>query len=319
MSWIYITPLRAQSHTPAVTVRSVDDDTEGKQKDDVRRRITSGESTEPMEDLISALSGSVHVSQDQYDLKALQVSKPCESQTKKQCLISQEYLAATIALPNIPISPANAFRPLPPSRSASTTRKHFHDSFHPDAPALSGSASFPSPGLASSANGAFWNSAEDVSMTTQVSRPGTLRRTSSYGFGGTKEFAQSASISSDAYSSFQNDAFAPLYEQPAPADRWRGFAQGEAPNPWAGFAGTSNAFGPRIPPSSNMGDAQRTADARLEPQQVGGEDEEAMDEEWADQSMDVVDDVDSVEDVMGFDVAESNTGYGGWERGRRKE
>ncbi|KAK1924400.1 hypothetical protein DB88DRAFT_510762 [Papiliotrema laurentii] len=239
-----------------------------------------------MEDLISALSGSVHVSQDQYDLKAL-----------------EEYLAATIALPNIPISPANAFRPLPPSRSASTTRKHFHDSFHPDAPALSGSASFPSPGLASSANGAFWNSAEDVSMTTQVSRPGTLRRTSSYGFGGTKEFAQSATISSDAYSSFQNDAFAPLYEQPAPADRWRGFAQGEAPNPWAGFAGTSNAF----------------ADARLEPQQVGGEDEEAMDEEWADQSMDVVDDVDSVEDVMGFDVAESNTGYGGWERGRRKE
>ena len=161
-------------------------------------------------------------------------------------------------------------------------------------------------------NVGFWNSSEDVSMTTPMGRPGILKRSSSYGFTASKDFVQQTSLNNDTFASFQNDAFAPMYTQPSP-DRWAGF-QSEKPNPWAGFVGSTNTFG-RIPIQQD-GISEQVEQVQ---DRSGNDspDQDAMDEEWADQSMEMVEDEDSVEDAMGYDQEEDiQVGYGQSQRGR---
>jgi hypothetical protein len=49
------------------------------------------------------------------------------------------------------------------------------------------------------------------------------------------------------------------------------------------------------------------------------DDDDAMDEEWAEQGVDEIEEEEIVEQVMGLDRPEGeyDMGYGNWERGRR--
>jgi hypothetical protein len=97
----------------------------------------------------------------------------------------------------------------------------------------------------------------------------------------------------------------------------------EKTNPWAGFNGTSSAF--------SFGQKPAVVEERQEEQSsqqqtwngvnVNEGDDEMMDEDWAEQDMDDIDDESSVEEVMGLSggQGEYDNGFGGWERGRRKE
>ena len=51
-----------------------------------------------------------------------------------------------------------------------------------------------------------------------------------------------------------------------------------------------------------------------------GDDDDAMDEEWAEQGVDEIEEEEVVEQVMGLDRPEGeyDMGYGNWERGRRQ-
>lgn len=152
-------------------------------------------------------------------------------------------------------------------------------------------------------------------MSTPAQRPGALRRTSSYGFGGTKEFVAQQQ---DTYAAFQEDAFAPLYQGSTPHSAPNTFV--EKQNPWAGFNGASSAFGYRQPGQQGLENAQERGRQVYQPeemeQRAGRMEEEVMDEEWADQCMDEMDDEDSVEDAMGLDEQRTDryqyqTGFSG--------
>lgn len=150
-------------------------------------------------------------------------------------------------------------------------------------------------------------------------RPGALRRTSSYGFGGAKEYVPLNLGQQDTYAAFQEDAFAPLYQGSSlpPADR-------EGQNPWAGFSGASNAFGYRQPQTDvtrlGVGVAQDRGRQLFQPPSAAShpgteqEEDEAMDEEWTDQSMDEVDDEDSVDEGLGAeDQGHGMNEYASWD------
>ena len=273
-----------------------------------------------MDDLIGELTRNVHVSQEGYELKALQVSHHIVILEDKS-LTAQDYLAATISMPNVAISPVTSFRPLPPSRSTSSTRKHglyqaqLHHAFHAEGSTSNSAfpAPYPSPGLALSNNG-FWNSAEDVTMpmTAPPQRPSTLRRTSSYGTYTLN--AQYAGNSTDTYS-FGDDAFAPLCQQPKMTY--------DKANPWAGFSGTSSAFGFGQKPAvvQERQEEQPRQDQAWNGNIANDGDDEMMDEDWAEHTVDEDDDENSVEEAMGLSAGqeEFEKSFGNWERGRRKE
>ena len=192
-----------------------------------------------MDELVSAMRGNVHVSQDGYDLKALQVSvrifPPAFEALHMLCLpllglvlTEQDYLARTITIPQVQSSPATHLQPLPPSRSVSSTRKHnsLPTPQFPPGTAVSTPYDF---GPQSSAAKGYFHSAEDVSMAAQAQRPAALRRSSSF-----------AGETLEIETEFQDDAFAPLFARSAPADPWRGFTQKSSA--WGAFSGASPAF-----------------------------------------------------------------------------
>ncbi|WVQ67826.1 uncharacterized protein L199_006031 [Kwoniella botswanensis] len=290
--------------------------------------------TATMDDLVASLGGSMHVSPD---LKAL-----------------QEYLAQNIVRPSssIPLSsPGISFRPIPPSRSTSSTRKPT---------SLPSSYSYPDPNMGMipqaypspiSQHNSFFGSFQDDSImnvntpTIHTQRPGgPLRRSSSYGFGLAPPSPQTA------YSSFEADAFAPLWQQQQQQ------TQVQVQDPWAKIRSAQgsnvNAFsqyqqhqhqqaGPSQQPASGFGSFRPPQGFGLVHQHqyhpigvgMGGtpptppaeDDEEMMDEDSIDAEMDNYDDEeDTVERVMGLtstSVAIQGQGRGdvdSWARGRRK-
>lgn len=125
-------------------------------------------------------------------------------------------------------------------------------------------------------------------------------------------------MNGDTYS-FQNDAFAPMYQPPPPqqaTNQW-GYANEKA-NPWAGFSGTSNAFGYRQE-SLPVQEVRETREPERQERQWMDDDDE-MDEEWNEEGVDEIEEEEVVEQVMGLDRPEGeyNMGYGNWERGRRQ-
>jgi len=150
-------------------------------------------------------------------------------------------------------------------------------------------------------------------MPAPPQRPGTLRRTSSYGTYSLN--AQYAANTTDTYS-FGDDAFAPLCQQPKMTY--------DKANPWAGFSGTSSAFGFGKKPAvveERQEEEQPRAQQAWNGNNANDGDDEMMDEDWAEQDMDEIDDESSVENVMGLSAGqgEYENSFGGWERGRRKE
>jgi len=152
-----------------------------------------------MEDLIATISGGMHVGQEGYDLRAL-----------------QEYLAQHISHPplGMPLSPSAPYRRVQSSRSTSTTRKtsSLPPSYQIDTNTASAQP-YPSP----IAQTSFPPStvSEEMIISTPVQRPGSLRRSSSYGF---------SAPASPGYAAFEGDAFAPLWDtqkmQAGPSDPW---------------------------------------------------------------------------------------------------
>ncbi|WRT66218.1 uncharacterized protein IL334_003171 [Kwoniella shivajii] len=285
--------------------------------------------TSTMEDLIASLGGSMHVSQEAYDLKAL-----------------QEYLAQTMVRPTLPLSPNISFRPIPPSRSTSSTRKptslpSSYANFESNVP-----QPYPSP----MSQASFHSFTEDPSMNvttpTLAQRPGgPLRRSSSYGFGCSVQVTPSSPPTS--YSAFDADAFAPLWQQPTSS-------QAHAQDSWARMSNqqsSSNAFAQsQHYGGDNGGPSQACAFGAFRPPQgfgmgmnqqgfqyMGGrpptppdEGDEEMDEDAIDAEMDDDDEEeeDKVERVMGLsatgagDRIPHHNQYGGqdidiWGRGRR--
>ncbi|KAL7421767.1 hypothetical protein Q5752_003538 [Cryptotrichosporon argae] len=169
-----------------------------------------------MDDLIASLSGTVHVSQEAYDLEAVKA-----------------HFARTLVLPvlPIPLSPVSPSRPLPGSRSQSRTRPppmHFDTGAHQP---------FPSPALV------FQPAADaSMSMLTPSGRPNPTR-TGSYGFAhlpapGAQTQSEPSSPSALEY---EADTFAPMWTD----DAWAPAAAAPPPkSPWAAFGGpgASNAF-----------------------------------------------------------------------------
>ncbi|KAI9639625.1 uncharacterized protein MKK02DRAFT_39949 [Dioszegia hungarica] len=194
-----------------------------------------------MDELIQSMNGGAHVSQD---LQAL-----------------QEYLNQNIHAPALHPS-SSAFRNLPPSRSTSTNRNpplhlgaHVHSLSHESY--LPGAYATPlqTPCIR-----------EDPSMpSSSSSRPRTLRRSSSYGFGSASGSSQSRSASPYAEFSggaFEGDAFAPLVQpEHIPADPWAKWKQQspESASAWSAFGGGGqfaqpkhmNGFGMGAQPSNH--------------------------------------------------------------------
>ncbi|WVR07185.1 hypothetical protein IAU60_004226 [Kwoniella sp. DSM 27419] len=277
--------------------------------------------TATMEDLIASLGGSMHVSQEGYDLKAL-----------------QDFLARTISRPALPLASPNApFRPIPPSRSTSVTRKPSSGPTSYSYPESSGVPQpYPSPMMQSS----FSSIAEDgqmlITAATPLQRPGgPLRRSSSYGFGCA---ANGPSSPATTYSSFDTDAFAPLYqEQVQSSDPWARM-RGQPSSAFGAYPG-ENMAGPSTfaaQPSAFGNGVFRQAQGFGQPQQAFGgmqrgrqptppdEEDEEMDEDAIDAEMDEdEDEEESVERVMGLNVGgdvevDQAGGDVMWGRGRRK-
>ncbi|RSH81578.1 hypothetical protein EHS25_006200 [Saitozyma podzolica] len=283
-----------------------------------------------MDDLIATISGGMHVSQEGYDLKAL-----------------QEYLAQTIVLPNLPpgMSPSTSYRPVPPSRAPSMTRKpSSYPSSHVDLPAYGQPIASPMNHHHHTHTHAY--AADQPSSPLQ--RPSTLRRSSSYGFGGVQASASSPY-------GFESDAFAPLAQQQQSVDPWaRMRAAEKTSNPWAGTQWEQAGPSSYQPPHMNQGFGA-FGGARYQSPSRGGmfrgrqgpgedtaeeDDDDMMDEDRASAGMDEEDEEDSVERVMGIGGEEDErAGFGvrgsawgapqpgafgqsgqtfDWERGRRK-
>ncbi|OCF60431.1 hypothetical protein L486_00064 [Kwoniella mangroviensis CBS 10435] len=286
--------------------------------------------TATMDDLVASLGGSMHVSPD---LKAL-----------------QEYLAQNIVRPSssIPLSsPGISFRPIPPSRSTSSTRKptSLPSSYsYPDSNMDMISQAYPSP--ISQHNSFFGSSLYQDDTTMNVSTPnlqrpgGPLRRSSSYGFG------QAPPSPQTAYSNFEADAFAPLWQQQQQQiqvqvqDPWAKIrsAQGSNVNAFSQYHQHQHA-GPSQQPTSGFGSFRPPQGFGLvhqhqnhpmgmsetPPTPPAEDDEEMMDEDSIDAEMDDYDDEeDTVERVMGItstSVVMQGQGRGdgdSWARGRRK-
>ncbi|WVW83736.1 hypothetical protein I302_105757 [Kwoniella bestiolae CBS 10118] len=278
--------------------------------------------TATMDDLIASLGGSMHVSPD---LKAL-----------------QDYLAQNMVRPSMPLSPNVSFRPIPPSRSTSSTRKpnSLPSSYtYPESNMLQ---AYPSPIYQQNS---YFGSFQDetlmsVTTPTQAQRPGgPLRRSSSYGFG----FGQAPPSPQTAYANFESDAFAPLWQeqqqqqyqhQQQAQDPWAKM-RAQGPNAFSGYnaqAGPShgNAFG-GFRPAQGFGITQQPM-METPPTPPAEDDEEMMDEDCIDAEMDDYnEEEDTVERVMG--ITSNSVGmdgrtmeqYGGqrdhddiWGRGRRK-
>ncbi|OCF36727.1 hypothetical protein I317_02971 [Kwoniella heveanensis CBS 569] len=283
-----------------------------------------------MDDLIASLGGSMHVSQEGYDLKAL-----------------QEYLAQTMVRPSLPLSPNPAFRPIPPSRSASSTRKpsSLPSSYtFPDG-GMNMNQAYPYPSPISTAFSSYADEPQllNAATPTGIQRPGTLRRSSSYGFGCAINVNVAAPSSPSAsYSAFESDAFAPLWQQQQmeSQDPWakiRAAQQGDAFHQYGynsashgqdnAFAGSSQSSGfGAFRPAQGFGLAQQTY-----PMGIGGspptppaEDDEEMDEEYIDCEMDEEEEEeDRVERVMGLSALDGSEdqyadGDEMFGRGRRK-
>ncbi|KAK8864264.1 hypothetical protein IAR55_001510 [Kwoniella newhampshirensis] len=282
--------------------------------------------TATMDDLIASLSGSMHVSQEGYDLKML-----------------QEYLSQHMALPTLPLSPNTTYRPIPGSRSVSSTRKPISlpSSYYAEAPI---SQPYPSP-LSQASFGSYNDDVPSHFMlndpTPTGQRPNHLRRSSSYGFG----CAVVPSSPSTTYSSFESDAFAPVWQQQVERqvqtnqDPWssmRGdsgfgdgggqlngssFGFGAGQSQWqstaSGSSQSSSGFGAFRPPQG-FGQIQHRV-----PPTPPIEDDEEMDEDCVDAEMEMEEDeedrveramgLSGVDEVYGTDAAEEV-----WGRGRRK-
>lgn len=181
-----------------------------------------------MEDLVATVSGSMHVSQERYDLQNF-----------------RDYLAQNMVVPSQMSQPGF----LPPSRSTSTTRKTMA---MPQPVTTPNHQPYPSP--------VPHNSYTDYGAV----RPGgSLQRQTSYGFGrpveldGMDEAGPSSPMSYDAFAS---DAFAPLKRpHDEAADPWARMKQASAfgqqqhqqssqqqqagpSNPWAAFGRSTNGF-----------------------------------------------------------------------------
>ncbi|WVF71607.1 hypothetical protein IAT40_006415 [Kwoniella sp. CBS 6097] len=297
--------------------------------------VATAPATATMDDLIASLGGSMHVSQEGYDLKAL-----------------QEYLAQTMVRPSLPLSPNPAFRPIPPSRSASSTRKpsSLPSSYtYPDGGMnmnMSLNQAYPYPSPMSSTFSSYAEEPQllNAATPTGIQRPGTLRRSSSYGFGCAINVNVAAPSSPSAsYSAFESDAFAPLWQQQQmevqdPWAKMRSAQQGDAFHQYgynSATHGQENAFaGPSQPsgfgafrPAQGFGLAQQGYPMQLghSPPTPPAEDDEEMDEDYIDAEMDEEEEEeeDRVERVMGLSAMDGAEGqyadgdemYG---RGRRK-
>ncbi|ORY32559.1 hypothetical protein BCR39DRAFT_522843 [Naematelia encephala] len=244
-----------------------------------------------MEDLVASLGGNMHVSQDGYELKAL-----------------HEFLSQNLAMPPItPMSPTAHFHGMPSSRSASVTRKPTSlPSTYPYTDALN--QPLPTP----SAYSMYPAEHDDEPMFSP--RPGTLRRSSSYGFG---------TPVNAGLSGFESDAFAPLAFGGPSAKPPAGSS-----NPWAAFQKQPTQVQVQVQ------EVQGSNDPEPESQDYGGdedyedEDDERMmmDEDEADESMmDEDEEEEKVERVMGIGGSGQRSSWGsfggqgaaGWDRGRR--
>ncbi|WWC70348.1 uncharacterized protein I206_104298 [Kwoniella pini CBS 10737] len=286
--------------------------------------------TATMDDLVASLGGSMHVSSD---LKAL-----------------QEYLAQNMIRPTIqlPLASPNVFsRPIPPSRSTSSTRKPSSLPSSYTYPHETHQA-YPSP-IAQSSFSAFQEESEGgpgpstsemmmMSTPTGITRPGgPLRRTSSYGFGCSIQVAPASPPAT--YSSFDSDAFAPIWQQ-------RQQEQQQVSDPWAKVkTQQTNAFSSFNPNSAFSGSTGSSSFGNFrQPQgfglsagstglgQIGGgpptppaEDDDEMDEDSIDAEMDDMDDEEDdnkVQRSLGFPVVDSTNQHHNhdiWGRGRGKE
>ncbi|WWC89515.1 uncharacterized protein L201_004439 [Kwoniella dendrophila CBS 6074] len=283
--------------------------------------------TATMDDLIASLGGSMHVNPD---LKAL-----------------QEYLAQNMVRPTLPMHASTnvAFRPIPPSRSTSSSRKpmslpsSYHASYSENAMM---NQAFPSP----MSQNSFSTFQEDdlsgslmmnITTPTLTSRPGgPLRRTSSYGFGTASSSLQipqshshnqyqTPSSPQTTYSNFDSDAFAPLYEQ-------QQYHQSQTnPDPWAKIRSQApNAFSQYNAGQNHLvtGPSQSSPFNSFRPPQGFGlqhqqtrspspntEDDDEMDEDSIDADMDEDDEEeDRVEKAIMNDQYEEDM----WNRGRMK-
>ncbi|WWC61713.1 uncharacterized protein I303_104298 [Kwoniella dejecticola CBS 10117] len=286
--------------------------------------------TATMDDLVASLGGSMHVSSD---LKAL-----------------QDYLAQNMIRPSIPLplaSPNVFARPIPPSRSTSSTRQptslpssytYPHDI----------NQTYPSP-IAQTSFSAFQEEGEGgpgpstsermmMSTPTGMTRPGgPLRRTSSYGFGCSLQVAPSSPPTT--WSNFDSDAFAPMWQQHLEHQKQQ---QQQVNDPWAKIRSQqSNAFSGQVSgsgsgynvqnPFSGSGQTSAFGGAFRPPQgfglsaggnglgQMGGspptppaEDDDEMDEDCIDAEMDEMEDDeedDRIERPMGFVIANDSNQY----------
>nr|XP_031857535.1 uncharacterized protein CI109_007042 [Kwoniella shandongensis]KAA5524607.1 hypothetical protein CI109_007042 [Kwoniella shandongensis] len=281
--------------------------------------------TATMDDLIASLSGSMHVSQEGYDLKML-----------------QEYLSQHMALPTLPLSPNTTYRPIPGSRSASSTRKpvSLPSSYFPEAPI---SQPYPSP-LSQASFGSYNDDIPAHFMlndpTPTGQRPGQLRRSSSYGFGCAVAATPASPVTT--YSSFEADAFAPVWQQQVERqsqtnqDPWGNMRGGNGGGSSFGFGTNNNqwnsaAAGPSQP-SSGFGAFRapqgfgQQFQVQHQPPTPPTEEDDEMDEDSVDAEMEMdEEEEDRVERVMGLNAMDERDGVYGdngeeevWGRGRRK-
>ena len=176
-------------------------------------------------------------------------------------------------------------------------------------------------------------------MSGSTSRPGVIRRTSSYGSGGSRDCSPNGAYGTNGgvsvvpsspvgYAGFESDAFAPLYQQTSSySDPWRNRTSEES-NPWAAFSGQSGAFGSRRinhGASDQYDDYSHRQDGQMQITRDEDEDEdEMMDADMAQLDTDEMEEEETVERVMGLDNGDGGVSggyesvYGGWDRGRRQ-
>lgn len=181
-----------------------------------------------MDELIASLSGGMHVGEDGYDLQQLQQ------------YLSQHLPHVPMGVSPMPISPVNAYRPLP-SRSTSTVRK-------PDAglpssnsdPALYFGQEPPvSPAIADM--GFDWQATQSPMVPPHRPIPG---RQPSYGLSIPSEPIAGPSSPTTGFGAFETDAFAPLWKKSEEknADPWARMRSSSEPADPA-LAASTSAFG----------------------------------------------------------------------------
>ncbi|ORX36837.1 hypothetical protein BD324DRAFT_627363 [Kockovaella imperatae] len=300
-----------------------------------------------MEDLVGALSGGMHVSQERQNLQAL-----------------QEYLTNTMSFPHMPMNGHPGYPPQT-SRSASHSRNYNNIHYHPSSsasastsaaaaqitgmipppisPVLSPTTSFhPAPYASPINNTAFFHSVEELPKPEQYPHHHAMQRSSSSGFpehsglgmssistafgsssggvGGGGHGLQSASSSystddSESLSGFEADAFAPLWQR---TDRWGRKDEEKSSNPWAGFIGQASIFGKRNASVESSGKKPM----RDQPFRVDGMPEDLD----MDMDMGMNDDREhagatgSLQIITEAEQPKRSLGisFGGWDRGRRK-